>query len=198
LTVYYSADLEQFLSDPECTFVLPANRCLRIGGFPFSLPVKIKGIGIQKRMNLLTETAPVELWEPVVCENLILVPGDSCLEPDLHELYRKVRLCIADTASLCCIYPVTVPWGFPVRREIDAVSLLRYESFDIRAVLENIRDYRFPARFYNSLMRELSEMKDRGSSPDELGRHAAGRAGECGVDAELLLYCLGLRSGSSE
>lgn len=194
MTVFYRKDLLHFLSDPEFFFILPANQFLRIGGFPFSLPWKISGAGIQASLNQIASSEKITLWEPVRCKNMLMVPGDQYESPDLGILYQKILgYLVQSNVSKCCICPVTVPWGFSVQNETDEISHLRKEKFTVVTVLENKRGYRFPDRFYNNLKRELFRMKDCGLTCDQLRQHAVMRARENDIDEELLLYCLELQ-----
>ncbi len=199
LTVFYRKDLLPFFSDPEFFFILPANQLLRIGGFPFSIPWKIYGAGIQASLNQIASSEKITVWEPVHCKNMLLVPGELGETPDPGILYQKILgYLLQHNVSKCCIYPVTVPWGFSVQNETDEISRLRKESFTVVTVLENRREYRFPHSFYNSLKRELFRMRDCGSTGDQLYRHAVMRARENDIDEELLLYCLGLRDEKTD
>ncbi|MBQ8706478.1 MAG: hypothetical protein IJ523_00110 [Succinivibrionaceae bacterium] len=197
--ILYRRNHETFEAGEGAVCVLPANRFLRIGMYPLSLPARLCGRDIQQKLNLLSEAGTVELWQPVRCGRLILVPGEPAPSMlDLRGLYRAIRALIPSDTVRCHICPVTVFWGFPPGEEISAVSECFSDAdIAVEAVLENRHSLRFENSFFNPLMRELSTMRKEGSDDMSLARHARLRAMESGIDCNLLLYCLGLPQADS-
>ena len=197
--ILYRRSHEAFEAGEGSICVLPANRFLRIGMHPLSLPIRLCGKDIQRTLNLLASSGAVEPWRPVRCGSLILVPGEPAPSRfELRQLYREIRTMIPSGIVRCHIFPVTVFWGFSPGDEIMAVSENFSDAeFAVEAVLENRHSLRFESGFFNPLMRELSTMKKDGVDAMALSGHARLRAMEHGIDSNLLLYCLGLPQADS-
>ncbi len=194
MSIYYRDNLS-FALKAGRIFILPANCFLRMGGFPLNIPFDLYGTSLQAEFNHLADGSQHSAWEPVVYKQLLLLPGEILSDPvsfDYLALYKKIFSLIPSDTREVFIYPVTDIWGGSQVEEIRQISSRRHQSYDLQVVFRKRHGFRFPNEFFNPLKRKINEMKNSGSSGEEIRRMVFGEAVSAGIDEALLWYCLDL------
>lgn len=181
------------MPEMDCFYILPANRYLRVAGFPLNRILELKSPRCQKFLNRLAGSG-LALWQPVIFENCFLVPGDLDRAPEgsvVSNIYRQIFSDLPQ-GSQVIIHPFGAVWGGSEARELAALHTLRNEfSLKVKFLLTSPRGIRFPNKFFNDLKRDLELGIKDGMTPDQARELILARSEINGQDGELVRYCLG-------